>query len=107
MAVFYGVTNLDGHTAPAVGAIQQRETEAAVGTEDEPGANGESKFFVPHKYSRSEISITGVGDAELSLVTVGTITAGTAKVISAKQQEFAGALPKFERRAVLLANLPA
>lgn len=105
MAVHYGVTNLDGHTAPAIGAIQQRESESTVGTEDEPGADGESKFFVPHKYSRKEVSVRGVGDAELSLVTVGTITAGTGKVISAKQQEFAGSLPKFERRLVVLANL--
>lgn len=105
MAIHYGVTNLDGHTAPAVGAVQSRESEASVGAEDEPGPDGESKFFVPHKFSRKEVSVRGVGDAELSFVSVGPITAGTAKVIRAKQQEFAGALPKFERTAVVLANL--
>lgn len=105
MAIHIGVTNLDGHTAPATGAVQSRTSDASVGTEDEPGADGNSKYFVPHKFERREVEISGVGDAELSLVVAEVVAQGVLSIISAKQTEFAGALPKFERSGVILADL--
>lgn len=105
MAIHKGVTSLDGHTAPAVGAVQSRETERTVGTEMERGSSGEYEIFVPHKFFRKEVTINGVGDAELSLVESGAITRGTMKVISARQGETAAGLPKFTRRGVLMNNL--
>jgi len=105
MAIHIGVTNLDGHTAPATGAVQSRTSDSSVGTEDEPGADGNSKYFVPHKFERREVEISGVGDAELSLVVAEVVAKGVLSIISAKQTEFASALPKFERSGVILADL--
>lgn len=106
MAVHKGVTNLDGHTQPAVGAINSRESDSSLGAERDRGTDGNRKFFVPHKYFRKEVTVSGVGDAELALVTPGKVTKGTLKVMRAKQMEYAGALPKFDRTGVVLADIP-
>lgn len=105
MAVFIGVTNLDGMTAPAVGAVQSRESEESVGFERERGADGVTAYLVPHKYTKKNVTIAGVGDAELSDVAAGAITAGTLKIIRAKQTETSSGLPKFEQEGLVLANL--
>lgn len=105
MAIHVGILSLDGHTAPATGAVQSRESETSIGIEEERGTSGEWEYAVPHKYSRKEVTINGVGDAELSLVTAGAITRGTLKVISARQGETGKGLPKFTRRGVVLNNL--
>lgn len=91
---------MDGHTAPATGAIQSRESSRTLGTEKEKGSNGNTAYFVPHKYYRKEVQISGVGDAELALVVAGKFDKNTVKVVRAKQNEFNGKLPKFERTAV-------
>lgn len=106
MPAHIGVLNLDGHSAPATGAIQSRTSESSIGAEEEPGVDGNTAYFVSHKYVRKEVEVEGVGDAELSLVTAGKISKGTAKVIRAKQQEFQNALPKFSRTAVVLDDAP-
>ncbi len=105
MAIHIGVNNLDGHTAPAIGAVQSRESEETLGTEEERDASGKTKFFVPHKYTRKQVDISGVGDAEIALVVAESVTAGTLSLTRAKQTEFAGSLPKFERSGIVLTNL--
>ncbi|MFK5923271.1 MAG: hypothetical protein QM496_13925 [Verrucomicrobiota bacterium] len=106
MGIHIGVTNLDGHTAPATGAVQSRESESTVGSEDEMGPDSNSKYFVPHKYFRKEVSISGVGDAELALVVAASVAKGVLSILRAKQTEFQNSLPKFERSGFLLADIP-
>lgn len=106
MAIHKGVTSLDGHTAPATGAVQSRESTQRLGNEEESDADGISTYFVPHKHVRKEVVISGVGDAELSLVVPAAVAKNAVTVTRAKQQEFQNALPKFERTAVGFFDLP-
>jgi hypothetical protein len=107
MAAHIGVTNLDGHTAPALGGVQSRESDISIGTVKERNAAGVTKWFVPDKYFVKRVTITGVGDAELALVVADTIAAGTLGIVSAKQMEYNKGLPKFERVGVLADNIAA
>jgi hypothetical protein len=104
MAAHIGVTSLDGHTAPALGAVQSRETDISIGTVEERLATGVTGWFVPDKYFTKRVTITGVGDAELSLVVTATKASGALGIVRAKQTETNKGLPKFEREGVLVAN---
>lgn len=104
MPAHIGVTNLDGHTAPATGAVQSRETDISVGTVKERNASGVTAWFLADKYFVKRVTIQGVGDAELSLVVATTIDAGSLGIVRAKQTETNKGLPKFEREGVLANN---
>ena len=104
MGAHIGVTNLDGHTAPAVGAVQTRDTDISVETEKERDATAVTKWFVPQKFYRKEVEITGVGDAELSLVVAGAVAKGTLAITRAKQMQSNKGLSKFERSGFLVAD---
>jgi hypothetical protein len=104
MPAHIGVTNLVGHTAPATGAVQTRESDISVGTVEERDATGVTAWFIPDKYFMKRVTITGVGDAELSLVTTASIDAGVLGIVRARQNESNKGLPKFEREGVLVDN---
>jgi len=104
MPAHIGVTSLDGHTAPALGAVQTRESETTVETVKERLATGVTGFFVPLKFHVKTVDITGVGDAELSLVVADDIAKNTLGITRAKQMENHKGLPKFERSGVLAAD---
>ncbi len=104
MPAHLGVTNLDGHTAPALGAVQTRESDITVGTYEERNAAGITAWFGADKYYVKRVTITGVGDAELSLVVAASVNAGSLGIVRARQNEFNKGLPKFEREGVLAAN---
>lgn len=105
MPAHIGVTNLDGHTAPAVGAVQSRETNISVEAVKERNASGVTTWFIPDKFFTKEVKIAGVGDAELSLVVTGTIAEGTLGITSAKQMQSQKGLSKFERTGLLVGNI--
>lgn len=100
MPAHIGVTSLDGHTAPATGAVQSRETKRHVDVEEERNDDGDHAFIAPQKFYRKEVTVQGVGDAELSLVTAGAMTKNQVKIVRARQTEYNNKLPKFERVAV-------
>jgi len=91
-----GVTNLQGLSAPPVGAVQQSESEWSIGVSEDPNEDGDTEFVVPDKWRRREVRISGVGDAELASLAAGVIEKGTVAVYRRKQEESVTGIPRFE-----------
>lgn len=98
MAAYIGVQNLNGITAPLVGATQNAQYEDTVGIVKERNEDGDTAFLVPQKFFRREARADGVGDAELAaaLADVGVKAKAALGIIRAKQDEFQNALPRWE-----------
>lgn len=97
-----GVSNFQGITAPAIGAVQQSESEWQIGISEDADEDGNTAFPVPDKYRRRECRISGVGDAELASLSAGAVTKGTVTVYRRKQEESTTGIPRFEIAAFAL-----
>lgn len=98
--IHLGVTELEGLTAPSVGAFQQLDAEDTAGVTEEPNNVGVTRWVVSDKYFKRSVRGSGVGDAGLANVTAGEFAKGTVKLIFAEQDETQKGLPKFSVEGV-------
>ena len=92
----FGVQDTFGLTTPTGGYTNESSEDESLEiatVQDELGVTVVAKA---KKLLTKSVSIKGKGDANLAGVTAGPFTAGTVKVLSAKQDETNGEFPDFE-----------
>lgn len=87
MSATFGVTALNGLTAPEGGYVQESSTDSSVEVATIRNASGVTVKAVPKKVVTTNVSIKGKGGAALTAVTAGEFTLGTVKVTSVKNSE--------------------
>lgn len=102
MAAHVGIENTGGTldnfdiSAPSGGYVNEAEQDQSVDVATVRDENGVTKVALPKKMITETQTIKGKGDAGLAAVTAGAFSAGTIKIISAKQTETNDDFPDFE-----------
>lgn len=97
MALHFGVANLFGLSAPAVGYVNEADEDESIdGVATVEDENGVTVVASPKKLVKKTVTIKGKGDAEFANVVAGDFAAGVVKIVEAKQSETQDEYPDFE-----------
>jgi hypothetical protein len=105
MAAHVGVATTYDLTTPAGGYTSEAESDQSVEVATVKDEDGIVVIAKPKKLITNTQVIKGKGDCNLAAVTSGAFSAGTVKVISAKQTENADDFPDFEITGKKFSNI--
>ena len=105
MAATFGVANQTDLSAPTGGYINESSSDSSIEVATVEDENGVTVVAMAKKLITETQSIKGKGDPEISAVSAGAFSSGTAKIVEAKGTENHEDFPDFEITAEKYSDL--